>query len=86
MNLVHNCFLHKGFCTVYFGSREKNAVTLLHSAQSNHAFLGKIKKMPKTKKLPSRKKIDLELLNQRLGHIYTRSLMATDAANVKFLQ
>ena len=33
MNLRHNCLFHKGFCTVYFGNKEKNAVTLPHSAQ-----------------------------------------------------
>ena len=38
--------------------------------------------MSKTKKLPSRKKIALELLNQRLGHRYTRSLLTGDTANV----
>ena len=36
----------------------------------------------KTKKFPSRKKIDLELLRQRLGHRYTKSLLAGDTANV----
>ena len=40
MNLGHNCFFQKGFCTVYFGEKEKNAVTLPHSAQRKHAFLG----------------------------------------------
>ena len=44
--------------------------------------MGKIKEMQKTKKLPSRKKISLELLHQRLGHICTRSLLAGDTANV----
>ena len=38
--------------------------------------------MSKTKKLPSRKKIVLELLHQRLGHRSTRSLLAEDTANV----
>ena len=38
--------------------------------------------MSKTKKLTSRKKIDLELLHQRLGHKYTRSLLVGDTANV----
>ena len=38
--------------------------------------------MSKTKKLPSRKKIALELLHHRLGHIYTRSLLAGYTANV----
>ena len=28
MNSGHNCLFHKGFCTVYFGSKENNAVTL----------------------------------------------------------
>ena len=38
--------------------------------------------MSKTKKLPDRKKIALELLHQRLGHRSTRSLLAGDTDNV----
>ena len=38
--------------------------------------------MSKTKKLPSRKKISLKLLHQRLGHRSTRSLLAGNTANV----
>ena len=53
MNLGHICLFHKGFCTVCFGSKEKNAVTLPHSAQKKYAFLGNIKEMSKTKKLPA---------------------------------
>ena len=52
---------------MYFGA-EKNAV--------------EIKEMSKTKKLPARKKIALELLCQRLGHRSTISLLAWDTANV----
>ena len=37
--------------------------------------------MSKTKKLPSRKKIDLELLHQRLGHISTRIFLDGDTDN-----
>ena len=37
--------------------------------------------MSKTKKLPSRQKIILELLHQRLGHRSTRSVLAGYAAN-----
>ena len=66
MNSGHTCILKKGFCNVYFGAKENNAVTLPHSAQRKHAFLGKIKEMSKKKKLPARKKIALELLHQRL--------------------
>ena len=44
-------------------------------------FGGGIKEMSKTKKLPSRKKIALEILHQRLGHRYTISLLAGDTAN-----
>ena len=40
------------------------------------------KEMSKTKKLPARKKIALELLHQRLGHRFTRSLLAGDNANI----
>ena len=82
MNLGHDYLFHKVFCTIYFVSKEKNTVTLPHSAQRKHAFFGEIKEMSKTKKLPSRKKIALELLHQRLGHISTRSLLAGDTANV----
>ena len=67
---------HKGFCTVYFGAKEKNALTLPHSAQRKHAFLGKIMEKSKKNKLPARKKIDLELLHQRLGHRSTKSLLS----------
>ena len=38
--------------------------------------------MSKKNKFPARKKIALELLHQRLGHISTRSLLAGDTANV----
>ena len=45
MNAVHNCLFHKGFCTVYFGSYKRNAVTLPHISQKKHSFTGKIKNM-----------------------------------------
>ena len=48
MNEVNTCLSHKGFCTVYFGAEKKNAVTLQHSAQRKHAFIGKIKNMSLT--------------------------------------
>ena len=59
MNAGHTCILHKGFCTVYFGAKENNAVTFPHNAQRKHAFLGKIMESSKKNKLPTRKKIDL---------------------------
>ena len=40
MNSVHTCLFHKGFCMVYFGENEKNAVTLPHSAQRKQLFWG----------------------------------------------
>ena len=57
INSGHTCLFHKGFCTVYFVAREKNAVTLPHSAQRKHAFLGKIMENSNKNKLPTRKKI-----------------------------
>ena len=72
MNSRHTCLFQKGFCTVYFGAKEKNAVTLPHSVQMKHEFLGKMKETSKTKKSPSRKKVALALFHQRLGHRYTR--------------
>ena len=80
MNAGHTCLFHKGFCTVYLGAKEDNAVTLPHSAVRKHAFMGK--SMESSKKNPKRKKIALELMHQRLGHRYTRSLIAGDTANV----
>ena len=71
----------QSFCTVYFGAKENNAVTLPHSAQRKHTFLGKIKEMSKKNKLPARKKIALELLHQILGHRSTRSLLYGDTDN-----
>ena len=44
--------------------------------------MGKIKEMSKTKKLPARKIIALELLHKRLNLRPTRSLLAGDTANV----
>ena len=82
MNSGHTCLFHKGFCTVYFGAKEKNAVALPHNVQRKHAFLGKIMEKSKKNKFPARKKIALELLHQRLGHRSTISLLDGDTVNV----
>ena len=74
INAGHTCLFHKGFYTVYFGAKENNTVTLLHSAQRKHAFTRKNQDMSKKNKFPARKKIALELLHQRLGNTSTRSL------------
>ena len=50
VNSVHTCLFHKRFCNFYNVTKEKNAVTLLHSAQRKYAFLGEIKEISKTKK------------------------------------
>ena len=55
MNSGYTCLFHKGFCTVYLGAKDKNAVTLPHSEQRKHAFWGEINEMSKTKKLPAMK-------------------------------
>ena len=39
INAGHTCLLHKGFCTVYFGAKEDNTVTLPHSAVRKHPFM-----------------------------------------------
>ena len=46
MHLGHTCLLHKGFAW-FTSAKGVNAVTLPHSAQQKHAFLGKIKQMYK---------------------------------------
>ena len=50
MNAGHTCLFHKGFCTVYFGAKEDNAVILPHSAMRKHAFM--VKSMESSKKNP----------------------------------
>ena len=81
MNLGHIFLSHKGFCIVYFGDKKKNEATLLHSALIKYAFLVKRKEKFNPMKVASRKKVDLELLQQRLGYRSTRSLMDGDTAN-----
>ena len=66
---------------MYFVTKKENAVTLPHSAQRKHAFLGERKEISKTKKLTARYKIALELLHQRLGHRSIISLLAGDTDN-----
>ena len=79
INAGHTCLFHKVFCTLNFGSKEYNAVTLPHSAVRKHAFSGKIIENSKTNL--ARKKIALESLHHRLGHISTGSFIAGDTAN-----
>ena len=38
ISLVHTWVFYKGFCTVFFGDNEQNAVTLLQSSQKNMIF------------------------------------------------
>ena len=61
MNAGHTCLFCKGFCTVYFGAKEDNAVILAHSAVRKHAFMVKSMKSSKknAKKNPKGKKIYL---------------------------
>ena len=48
MNSGYTCMFHKVFYMMCFGEKYKNAVTLPHSAQKKHTFLGII--MEKSKK------------------------------------
>ena len=57
MNAGHTCLFHKGFCTVYFGAKDNDAVRLPHSAQRKHAFTGKIKDMSKKKNYQQERKL-----------------------------
>ena len=61
MNAGHMCLFHKGFCTVYFGEKEDDAVNLAHSAVRKHAFMVKSMESSKknAKRNPKRKKISL---------------------------
>ena len=57
LNLVHTCLFREGFCTVCFGEKKGDAVTLPHIAQRKHAFWGGIKQMSKLNKLAPRNKV-----------------------------
>ena len=80
-NLGHTCLFQKGVFTVNSVAKEKKLVTTPHSAQRKYAFLQEVKGISKTKKLPSRNKIALEILYQGLGHRSTRSLLAGYTSN-----
>ena len=75
-------FISQRFFAVYFGDKKENSVTLPHSAHRKHAFLVNTKGKDKSKKISPRKKVTLELLHYRLGHISTISLMAGDTETV----
>ena len=53
IHLGHTCLFHKGFCTVYFGAKEKNIVTLPHSAQWETCIFGKNQGNIKDKEITS---------------------------------
>ena len=55
MNSGHTCIFHILFCTVYFGSKEDNAVTFPHSAQMKHAFLETNNRKSKEEKITCNK-------------------------------
>ena len=69
MNSGHTCLFHKWFCTVYFGAKEDNAVTLPHSAVRKHAFMVKTMESSKNdnKKILKRKKKRKESKFSRQG-------------------
>ena len=43
MNSGNNCLFNKGFCTVYFGAKENNAVTFPHITQRKNKEISKKK-------------------------------------------
>ena len=81
INLGYTCLFHKGFCTVFFRNIEQNVVTMPHSEQKKHYFLVKTKEKSKSQKQIPKNKFSLELLNKRIGHRSTRSLLAGYTAN-----
>ena len=82
MNSGNTCPYNKGFCTFFFSDNEKTKVTLPHRTQRKHTFMVKTKENTKPQKKTPKRKISLEILNQRLGHRSTRSLLAGDTENV----
>ena len=66
MNSGHNSLFHKGFSMVNFGAKEKKRSNITTQCTKETCIFGEKKEMSRTKKLPARKKIALELLHQRL--------------------
>ena len=54
----------------------------MYSAQIKHAVLVKTKEKSKSQKQFPKKKVSLEILDQRLGNRYTRSLLSRYTVNV----
>ena len=73
---IPNRVLH---CVIW-SKREKFGYITTKCTKETCIFVGN--KVNFKKKIPSRKKIALELLHQRLGHISTRKFLAGDADNV----
>ena len=72
MNSGCTCLFHKGFCRVYFGDKEKNAVTSPYSAHRKYAFFWWVGGVSKSKNVAPRKKVPFKSLHHILGHRYTR--------------
>ena len=82
MNSGHNVFiLQRALHGLLWNKIEKCSYITTYCTKKT-CILGEIKEMSKTKKLPSRQNIALEILHQRLGHRSTRSLLAGDTANI----
>ena len=74
-------FFTKGFARCTSEQRRKCGNITTHCTKET-CISRKNQGYVKEKKLPAKKKIALELLNQILGHRSTRSLLAGDTANV----
>ena len=81
MNSVHSYFKKNGltWCNM---DKEKKWDDPATKCTDESCIFGEIKKMSTTKKLPSRKKNDLELLHQRLSHRYIIIFLAGYSANI----
>ena len=65
MNLKHTCHFHKGFCMIFFGCNSQNRrhYRIVHIK----TFISdKTKENSKSQELTPKKRVSLELLNQRL--------------------
>ena len=61
---------------VYFGDKGGNVVTLPHISKRKHALLVITKDKNKSNKIAPKNKVDLELLQHKLVHRSTISLLA----------
>ena len=82
MNSGNTCLFNQFFLHSVLRSKGEKYINITTQCTKETCISRKNHGKVKENKLPASKKIALELLHQRLGHRYTRSLLSGDTDNV----